>query len=79
MFFNQVESPGYFFLYFNSLSDKEVREIVLIKDDCPPSFVFNHFTKITDVALKRNYNFRLRKCGTRAKGTVECARLETLY
>ena len=52
--FNQVKSPCDLLLYFNSLSDKEVREIVLVKDDCPPSFVFNHEIKIGDVALKCN-------------------------
>jgi hypothetical protein len=36
---------------------KEIREIVLVHDDCPPTFVFNHLTNIRNVSLKCNYNF----------------------
>jgi hypothetical protein len=57
MFFYKIKCPNDLLLYFYALPDKEIREISLIKDDCPPSFVFNHFTKIGDVALKCNYIF----------------------
>ena len=69
MLLNQIQCPGDLLLHFHSLSDKEIREIVLVKDDGPPSFVFNHFTKIGDVALKCNYICYLK---TRPAGNMGC-------
>lgn len=57
MLLYKIKCPGDLLLHFNSLLDKEIREIRLEKDDCPPSFVFNHSTKIRSVALKCNYIF----------------------
>ena len=77
MFLYKINCPGNLLLYFNSLPDKEIREILLIKDDCPPSFVFNHFTKIGSVVLKCNFIFA-RKLGLSVRKTC-CGNLLTTF